>query len=95
MDIDEFTLFLEENNAVDQHFDCIFSHDCLSDFNTMGLNGQRRFKSTPQEDLFGAMSRVFDYDIWLHGHMHCDIVYPLNEKVQCVYKYNVEIGGNE
>lgn len=95
MDINEFSEFLEKNDAVNQHFDCIFSHDCLSDFNSMGLNGQRRFRSTPQEELFGSMSRAFDYDMWLHGHMHSDLVYPLNEKVQCVYRYNVEIGGNE
>lgn len=95
MDVDAFKKFLDDNDAANQHFNCIFSHDCLSDFNEMGLDGQRRLKSTDQEKLFSEIGQAFDYDLWLHGHMHCDIAYPLNDRVRCVYRYNVEIGGNE
>ena len=95
MDIDAFNKFLDDTDAAKQHFDCIFTHDCLSDFNEMGLNGDYRFKSTDQEKRFGEIGRTFYYDLWLHGHTHCDVTYPLNEKVRCVYRYNIEIGGNE
>ena len=104
LDVRALEDFLVKNNAYEQHFDYIFTHDCLGMYAQYGLGMESsNVQMTEQESYFNVLGKYLNFDIWFHGHMHRDLFYPgsllksakISGTIICLYDNLFSLGKNK
>lgn len=82
---------LNTNENMYQYYDYVFSHESPAVWEYSGYSGGPRYNITTAQDYLEVLREELIFYRWFHGHQHQDLVYPMDERITCLFHDVIEL----